>query len=166
MPVNLKHRPPFALVLLSALSAYAAESAPVAHAEQAVAPVVDTQALKNLGASWHKENPYRGDAAAVEVGRQAFIQACQRCHGPDALGKGPGPNLRRLSAYCNRIADTSMQRDCFVDNDAYFVKSVLKGKTRVGVVHMPPWEGMLSQEVVWALKAYVDSPHGDVQVQR
>ncbi|MBK7900983.1 MAG: c-type cytochrome [Azonexus sp.] len=133
---------------------------------EAVPPVVDIQALKNLGASWLNENPYRDDAAAIEVGRQAFVQACQRCHGPDALGKGPGPNLRRLSAYCKRIVDASLQRECFGDNDAYFVKSVLKGKTRVGVVHMPPWEGVLSQEVLWALKAYIDSPHGDAQVPR
>lgn len=116
--------------------------------------MVDIQALKNLGASWLNENPYRDDAAAIEVGRQAFVQACQRCHGPDALGKGPGPNLRRLSAYCKRIVNASLQRECFGDNNAYFVKSVLKGKTRVGVVHMPPWEGVLSQEVLWALKAY------------
>jgi len=166
MPCNAKFLSLAALILLPILSGASAETAPAANGVPILAPVVDTLALKPLGAAWLGENPYRSEAAAVEVGRQAFIQACQRCHGPEALGKGPGPNLRRLSTYCKRIVDPSLQRDCFIDNDAHFVKSVLKGKTRVGVVHMPPWEGLLSQEVVWALKAYVDSPHNDAQVPR
>jgi hypothetical protein len=34
---------------------------------------------------------------------------------------------------------------------------VLKGKVLLGVEHMPPWEGILPQEAVWALRSYVET---------
>lgn len=144
------------LVGLAVATGNAAES--TSPTERIEAPAVDFSALKGLGSDWREENPYRNDPAAIAVGRQAFDQACQRCHGPDALGRGPAPNLRRLSGYCKRITDAEMQRACFEDNDAYFVKAVLRGRIKVGVLHMPAWQGILSQELVWALKSYVDSP--------
>jgi mono/diheme cytochrome c family protein len=46
---------------------------------------------------------------------------------------------------------------CFKDNDDYFANSVRKGKVRNGAVYMPPFEGILNQEAVWSIKAYLET---------
>jgi len=135
-------------------------SAGCAAAEVAHTPVVDASALPPLGTEWRAENPYRGNARAEEIGRTVFNQSCARCHGADAAGGGSAPDLRRLDAYCRAIGDGKLRHDCMLDNDAFFKESVLHGKVRVGVVHMPPWEGLLSQEVVWAVQVFVESQRG------
>jgi len=43
--------------------------------------------------------------------------------------------------------------------DEYFQGSVRRGKVRNGNVYMPPFEGILSQEAVWALRSYIVSRH-------
>lgn len=131
---------------------------PAAALEAVVPPTVDVSGLPALGNVWRDENPYRGNTAAVALGQDAFDQACSRCHGADALGKGPAPNLRRLTRYCQRIEDPELRQACLQDTDAYFRNAVLNGKVKVGVVHMPAWKGVLSQEVLWALKTYIESP--------
>ena len=35
--------------------------------------------------------------------------------------------------------------------------SVLAGKVRNGAVYMPPYAGILSQEAIWAIKAYLET---------
>lgn len=39
----------------------------------------------------------------------------------------------------------------------YFIGTVRRGRTRDGRVYMPPFEGMLSQEALWAIKTYLES---------
>lgn len=131
----------------------------VSATEIAVPPVVDASALPMLGNDWLKSNPYRGNAKAVEIGQSAFNQSCARCHGVDAmLGGGvPAPDLRQLNRYCQRIADTELKAACMRDNDQYFSKTVQQGKIIVGVMHMPPWKGVLSQELVWAIQTFIES---------
>ncbi|WP_197523993.1 cytochrome c-550 PedF [Cupriavidus sp. USMAHM13] len=131
-----------------------------AAAEVAHAPVVDASRLPPLGTEWRTENPYRGNAEAEAVGRTVFNQSCARCHGADAAGGGSAPDLRRLDGFCRAIGDAKLRHDCMVDNDVFFRDSVLHGKVRVGVVHMPPWEGLLPQEVLWAVQAFVESQRG------
>jgi mono/diheme cytochrome c family protein len=130
--------------------------------EVAVAPTTDSSALAPLGAGWREENPYRGDAVAIAVGRRLFNESCARCHGVDAENRGahalPAPDLRRLDGYCRRIADAALRATCVRDTDAYFVLSVEDGKIIVGIVHMPPWRDVLSQEQVWALRSFIESP--------
>jgi mono/diheme cytochrome c family protein len=46
---------------------------------------------------------------------------------------------------------------CFKETDNYFLTSVRRGKVRNGAVYMPPFEGILSQEAMWALKAYLET---------
>ncbi len=120
------------------------------------APAVDLAGLPRLGDRWLEANPYRENALAAALGQEIFERACQRCHGPEGLGKGPAPNLRRLTAYCRRIENAELAEDCRRDADAYFVSSVLDGKVCVGVRHMPAWRGALTQEMVWSLRAYLD----------
>ena len=130
-----------------------------AHAQEiANRPNVDASALKPLGTEWQRINPYRGQAVAIEIGRQTFAQTCARCHGPEADATGhPAPDLRRLDMACKRIKDPEIKAKCTADNDAYFAKSARFGKTIVGVMHMPAWEPVLGQELIWAIRSYIES---------
>lgn len=126
--------------------------------EVANRPEVDASRLPKFGPTWLATNPYRGNADAVAVGRITYGQTCARCHGADAsTNAAPAPDLRRLNAFCRRIADAELKASCLRDNDAYFSKTVRQGKTIVGVVHMPPWQEVLSQELVWAVQAFIES---------
>lgn len=118
----------------------------------------DTTSLPALGKTWGDGNPYRGNPQAAEVGRSVFSQACARCHGAEADGTGMGaPDLRRFGGLCRPIADAALRARCTSDADDFFRRSVLNGKVRVGIVHMPAWEPYLSQEQVWAVKTYLES---------
>lgn len=128
--------------------------------EQAQAPAASIGQLPELGSHWLAANPYRATAAAEEagrVGRVAYNQACARCHGADAAtNAAPAPDLRKLNASCRRIADIGLKAHCQRDNDAYFAKTVRQGKVIVGIVHMPPWENVLKQELAWAIQLFIE----------
>ena len=120
--------------------------------------VVDTSALPAITGAAGDANPYRGNPRATEIGRQAFNQACARCHGPDGDNKGQvGPDLLKLDRGCTRIADPAIRQMCVVDNDQYFLKSVQDGKTRVGVVHMPAWKDVLPPAAIWTIRTFLES---------
>jgi cytochrome c-550 PedF len=104
---------------------------------------VDVSTLKPLGAEPRDENPYRGDKEAVRVGTSAYNQNCARCHGLEAISGGIAPDLRKLEPD--------------KETDQYFLQSVLRGKVRNGAVYMPPFEGILQQEAIWAIRAYLDT---------
>jgi len=125
----------------------------------AIPPRVDTSALPAAPLPWPDENPYRGIALAAVIGRDAFNQTCAVCHGPDAdASKSPAPDLRRLGRTCKRVRDTTLKQRCLQDVDVYFRNSVLKGKVKVGVRHMVAWEGILTPEVIWAIRTFIESP--------
>ena len=126
--------------------------------EVAVAPTVSPDGLPPLGESWVAENPYRGNPAAIAIGQQAYNQACARCHGADAsTNTAPAPDLRQLNRYCRRISAAELNTACMRDNDAYFSKTVQNGKVIVGITHMPPWQGVLKQELAWAIQVFLES---------
>ena len=126
--------------------------------EVAVAPTVSPDGLPPLGESWVAENPYRGNPAAITIGQQAYNQACARCHGADAsTNTAPAPDLRQLNRYCRRISDVELNAACMRDSDAYFSKTVRNGKVIVGITHMPPWQGVLKQELAWAIQVFLES---------
>lgn len=129
-------------------------------AQELAAPIsVDLSGLPALGSTWREDNPYRGDALAAAIGREVYTQACSRCHGVDGdATHSVGTDLRMVDIYCYRtIKDAATRRACVRDNDHYFKESVLKGKLRVGVVHMPAWEKYLSQEAVWSVRTFLES---------
>lgn len=105
--------------------------------------VVDTSSLKQLGSAAHATNPYRNDLQAIKVGDSAYNQNCARCHGLEAVSGGIAPDLRLL--------------EIDADTDQYYLQSVLRGKIRNGVTYMPGYEGILSQEAIWAIKAYLET---------
>ncbi|NMG73531.1 cytochrome c-550 PedF [Aromatoleum diolicum] len=116
----------------------------LAHAHGDVTPqAVDVSTLKPLGPEWQAVNPYRDDKEAIRIGDSAFNQNCARCHGLGAVSGGIAPDLRKL--------------DIAPETDEYFLSRIRNGVTRNGAVYMPPFEGMLSQEAMWAIKAWLET---------
>ncbi len=129
-------------VLAAALAGTA--GAVLAHGD--VTPqAVDVSTLKPLGEEWLVTNPYRGDKEAIRIGDSAYNQNCARCHGLGAISGGIAPDLRFLP-----IDD---------DTDEYFIGRVRNGVTRNGAVYMPPFEGTLQQEAMWAIRAWLETVH-------
>ena len=118
---------------------------------------VDTRELPQLGADWKPENPYRGHGGAIKIGSSAYNQNCARCHGLEAISGGIAPDLRRLDNDCATTKDEKKRAMCVKDNDEYYATTVRRGRTRNGAVYMPPFEGMLTQEAIWAIKAYLET---------
>jgi cytochrome c-550 PedF len=129
---------------VGALTVTLACAAALAHAHGDVTPqAVDTSTLKQLGPEWKTVNPYRGDKEAIRIGDSAFGQNCARCHGLGAVSGGIAPDLRKL--------------DIEPETDEYFIGRVRTGLTRNGAVYMPPFEGTLSQEAMWAIRAWLET---------
>jgi mono/diheme cytochrome c family protein len=149
--------PFFRLVVAGALALLVQPALAFEVAEPAVATFdVDTTGLPPPPAG--EGNPYRGNARAAEIGRTLFNQTCARCHGVDAVSRNmPGPDLTRLDKACRPIADPAVRAHCLADNDAYFLDSVQNGKVRVGVSHMPAWKTVLSPQLIWTLRTFVES---------
>lgn len=121
-------------------------TATFAHAHGDVTPqAVDTSSLTQLGADWRIANPYRDNADAIRIGDSAFNQNCARCHGLGAVSGGIAPDLRFLE-----------RGD---EMDEFFIGKVRNGVTRNGAVYMPPFEGMLTQEAMWAIRAWLETVH-------
>jgi cytochrome c-550 PedF len=118
---------------------------------------VDTKDLPPLGADWRAENPYRAQPKAVSIGSSAFNQNCARCHGLEAISGGIAPDLRRLDNDCVALRDAAKKAACVKEVDGFFVGKVRRGVTRNGAVYMPPFEGILQQEAVWAIKSYLET---------
>ena len=134
-------RPLIALVALSMLMALGMDNAWAQHGEAASA--VDTTGLEPLGPEWRTENPYAGNETAVKIGASGYNQNCARCHGLTAISGGISPDLRYLEKT--------------KEGDAWFINRARHGATINGTTKMPPFEGILSQEAMWAIRTYVES---------
>lgn len=123
-----------------------------------VKPVVDAERLPRIVDRDTDYNPYRGNLDAIAIGREAFNQACATCHGLDADGsRMPAPDLRRIGRSCTRLVPGDWKRRCESDADHYFKHSVEAGKVKVGIRHMPAWKGILSVELIWAIRTFAES---------
>jgi len=118
----------------------------LAHGDGAPQPV-DTTGLEPLGDEWLATNPYRKDDklrdVAIEVGSRGYNSNCARCHGLEAKSGGMAPDLRELGE-----GETE---------DAWFISRVLYGATVGGRQKMPPFDGLLNQEAIWAIRTYIDA---------
>ena len=129
---------------VGALAIGLACGAGLAHAHGDVTPqAVDVSTLKPLGPEWAAVNPYRDNPEAIRIGNSAFTQNCARCHGLGAVSGGIAPDLRKL--------------DIAPETDEYFLSRIRHGVSRNGAVYMPPFEGMLPQEAMWAIKAWLET---------
>ena len=157
-PFHPQHRRALRSVRNSAvlLAALATSCFALAHGD--VTPqAVDTKELPQLGEQWRAENPYRKNEKAVRIGTSAYNQNCARCHGIEAVSGGIAPDLRKLDNECGSLKDEKKRAACVKENDDFFSNTVRKGRTRNGAVYMPPFEGTLSQEAVWAIKSYLET---------
>lgn len=117
-----------------------------AHGDVSPQPV-DTTGLESLGDEWRKDNPYKGNQTAIKIGASGYNQNCARCHGIEAISGGIAPDLRYLEAGQS--------------GDEWFIGRVRHGATINGDYKMPPFEGLLSQEAMWAIRAYLESRPAD-----
>jgi cytochrome c-550 PedF len=141
--------------VLAMAAALAATSA-LAHGD--VTPqAVDTKELPQLGEQWRDQNPYRKNEKAIRIGGSAFNQNCARCHGLEAVSGGIAPDLRKLDNECASLKDEKKKSACVSEMDTFYATTVRRGRTRNGAVYMPPFEGTLNQEAVWAIKSYLET---------
>ncbi len=83
-------------------------------------------------------NPYAGDAAAANEGRQLFVQYnCSGCHGGRA-GGGMGPSLR----------DSIW---IYGSSDAQLLGTITEGRS----AGMPAWGGRIPQDQIWKIITYI-----------
>lgn len=116
------------------------------HGDVAPQPV-ETKGLEPLGDTWRATNPYRGNALAVAIGKSAYNQQCARCHGIGGVSGGLAPDLRSL--------------DKGDQGDKDYMPPMRKGVFRDGRTLMPKYEGVLSQEAMWAIRAFLETIHVD-----
>ena len=109
--------------------------------------LVDTAELEPLGEEWRMTNPYSGNEVAIEIGASAYNQNCARCHGLEAVSGGIAPDLRALEPG--------------EFGDEWYIERVRNGAIRNGMTYMPVFAesdgGPLSQEALWAIRAYLES---------
>ena len=130
------------IIVATALAAAISLGRALAHGDVTPQPV-DTTGLAPLGDGWRATNPYRGDALATKIGSSGFNQNCARCHGLQAVSGGLAPDLRYLDK-----ADAG---------DEWFINRIRHGYTQNDMTKMPAFEGILSQEAMWAIRTYLDS---------
>ncbi len=122
---------------------------------------VDTRSLPQLGTKWLNKNPYTPQSPAhqeaLRIGTSAYNQNCARCHGIDAISGGISPDLRKFDQDCMGMKDPAKKQACFDEMDEFYLASVRRGRVRDGRVYMPPFEGILTQEAMWAIKTYLDT---------
>nr|WP_067290298.1 cytochrome c-550 PedF [Marinobacterium profundum] len=110
---------------------------------------VDTAGLAPLGEEWLDANPYGNDHAdhekAVEIGASAYNQNCARCHGLEGISGGIAPDLRMLEPG--------------IDGDEWYQYRVVNGAVRDGRVYMPKMADYLSQEALWAIRAWLETKY-------
>lgn len=159
----MKHRYPPLTGMARAAIAFAAALgvATAVYAHGDVTPQsVDTSTLPQLGAKWLPSNPYKAGAPrteALRIGSSAYNQNCARCHGLEAISGGISPDLRKFDSDCTGLADAAKKQACFVEMDEFYVATVRRGRVRDGRVYMPPFEGTLTQEAVWAIRTYLET---------
>lgn len=136
---------PFALAVGAMGVLMAVSSSPVFAHGDVTPQAVDTTGLEPLGEEWRDENPYSGNQMAIDIGASAYNQNCARCHGLEAISGGIAPDLRKLEPGA--------------DGDEWFTYRVRHGATRNGIPYMPPFEGVLSQEALWAIRSWLETQY-------
>jgi len=116
------------------------------HGDAAPQPI-DVSTLPALGEEWLEANPYQDNEEAMEeilkVGEMGYTSNCARCHGLGAVSGGISPDLREL--------------DEGEEGDEWFIYRIRTGATRNGITYMPAFEGIFSQEAMWAIRTWIET---------
>lgn len=96
-----------------------------------------------------KTNPKAGDPAAAEEGAAIFARNCVSCHGE--TGRGDGPAGAALDPAPKNLAENQRGLD-----DDYLFWHISEG----GIIDpfnsaMPPWKGVLDEEEIWEVIAFL-----------
>lgn len=130
---------------LAAVLALIPQHTASAHGDVTPQPI-EIEGLEPLGSDWRTENPYVGNAKAIEIGASGYNQNCARCHGLEAISGGMAPDLRYLEKGKT--------------GDEWYIQRIRNGaKKSDGTTIMPAFEGTFSQEAMWAIRAYLESVH-------
>ena len=121
-----------AAIALVAVPVHADET-PQAVATDGLAPLKD----------WPARSPYTGDKKAIAIGADAYNQNCARCHGLEMISGGIAPDLRKVPAG--------------EEGDDLFSERMHHGAHRNGMQVMPQFYGLLPNEELWAIRAYMIS---------
>lgn len=137
----------FVLGMIAAAAFAGSVSLAYGHGDVTPQPV-DVTGLDKVGEEWLTENPYREKGGeqyekAKQIGSSGYSQNCARCHGLQGVSGGIAPDIRFL--------------DEGAAGDEWFMERVRKGYTQNGAVKMPPFEGVFSQEAMWAIRSYIES---------
>lgn len=125
------------IVLLPTLSAYG-------HGNVTPQPV-DTTGLPSLGKDWKTADPYVGNAKAIEIGASGYKLNCARCHGAELNSGGMAPDLHPFPTG--------------QEGDDIYIGLVRDGKKQNGEEKMPAFSPIVSQEGLWAIRAYIEANH-------
>jgi len=104
---------------------------------------VDTTGLKPLGDQWLETNPYEANDLTLRIGKIAYNTNCARCHGIDGMSGGFSPDLRELPPG--------------PQGDGFYIEPTRKGVVRNGKTYMPGFEGLMSQEAMWAMRTWLQT---------
>lgn len=109
---------------------------------------VDVEGLDALPEEFEAQNPYRLKGGeqyelAQKIGASGYNQNCARCHGLEAISGGIAPDLRMME-------DGEF-------GDEWYMERVRKGYSQNGAYKMPPFEDLLSQEAMWAIRSYIEN---------
>lgn len=116
-----------------------------AHGDVTPQPI-DTTGLDPVGEEWLTHNPYRDNAKAIEIGTSGYNQNCARCHGLEVISGGLAPDLRHL--------------DKGDAGDEWFIERIRHGaKKSDGTTIMPAFEGLISQEAMWAIRSFIETQY-------
>ncbi len=138
---------PFLACLFTTLFIVSFQHPARAHGDVTPQPI-DTAGLDPIGPEWRTENPYSGNAKAIEIGSSGYNQNCARCHGLEVISGGLAPDLRYLEK--GKVGDE------------WFIQRIRNGaKKQDGTTVMPAFEGTFTQEAMWAIRAFLESKHED-----
>lgn len=138
---------PLLIAIVAGLVQFTASG--VSHGHGDVQPqAVDTEGLEPTGEEFLEENPYRlagGEQyeLAIEIGASGYNSNCARCHGLEVISGGIAPDLRTL--------------EDGIFGDEWFLERVRKGYSQNGAYKMPPFQELLSQEAMWAIRSYTET---------
>jgi cytochrome c-550 PedF len=130
------------LIRIFSVMVFVSSSVVFAHGDVSPQPV-DIAGLEKIdGKEWLEVNPYRGSKQAAIIGSSAYNQNCARCHGLQAVSGGVAPDLRELP--------------WGEEGDVFYVDRMKNGAIRNGITYMPAFDGIVSQEGLWAIRSYLD----------
>jgi mono/diheme cytochrome c family protein len=106
---------------------------------------------KNAESNWKApdtaktiQNPFKGDAKAIELGKKIFAQQCATCHGSGGKGDGPAGKYlgKKLPDFTSEVFAQQTDGEIF-------------WKVTNGNAPMPTFKEILTEEQRWQVVNYI-----------